>query len=596
MNRITERRPSSLPGPSPCRSSSQEWQPATLGICQSSEISSTAESLVPRGRVRRLIICLCFLVLVAQGLNLSLTPSLDFEDFEDEEEGVIAVHEQHEHEGLGGENGNTSMQMSSEPLLSLETEDKDTVHVKGEVNNAENKTNYDGAEVPMMSTPTSLLSTVKTEEEETNEEQVVIETNTTSLSAYKNFTVLDTPSPSAAPIAAQRTLRPTPAVRTKVAPVPNSLPSSISAKEAPIINSLPAPSLSADNNETSSSFSAPFTDRWCELRGVDWYPVDTKSWQLRAPYMLIPGAKHAGTSALADLLVSHPNVRSPSRSNELHFFLQRSFGQRYVTRKEQRTLVMPVRERMYARDYPVNELKTNTDLVSLDASSSYLYYSNLLPRRILCVMPWVKLVVVLQNPVDRLYSQYWESRRLGLRVTFDNWIEQEFDLMKTVGLIGAEESSKREDEEEHDENAAWYDYQTRSVSGAVGRSLYEIQLQQWIDALQAAGRDPSEAVWVVKAEDLADDSRLQHEYDSMLRFLKLPDHQLSATNRIKVSRSILPVTDKNSANIKGSMNTATRQRLEDFFAPYNERLRELLRSYTITEMNRTTGTSSFFDW
>ena len=43
-------------------------------------------------------------------------------------------------------------------------------------------------------------------------------------------------------------------------------------------------------NETAAS---DFSNRWCELDGVDWYPSSTSNdtWQLRAPYVLIPGAK-----------------------------------------------------------------------------------------------------------------------------------------------------------------------------------------------------------------------------------------------------------------------------------------------------------------
>jgi hypothetical protein len=309
--------------------------------------------------------------------------------------------------------------------------------------------------------------------------------------------------------------------------------------------------------------SAIFVERWCDLHGVDWIPKsNSRRWQQRAPHFLIPGAKYSGTSELAQELANHPSI-VPPRTLESGFFFQHNFY-RYISAKQDKTKVLAARSRMYARDYQLTSaFKTGkSKLLSFDASPGYLFYSSTLPRRILCVMPWIRLVVVLRNPVDRVWEHYQVARSRGLTLSLEDWIEKEFALMDQVGLLNA--TSK-------EENYAWHDYQRTTLEGAIGRSLYDIQLRQWFQALRAVGRDPSKSVYVVRAEDLAREP--QKEYSAILNFLGLPDAPLqtpTAWNRFRGGQSG-----------REGIKRATYKQLESFFGPHSKRLRSVLRRYRV---------------
>ena len=344
--------------------------------------------------------------------------------------------------------------------------------------------------------------------------------------------------------------------------------------------------------------SAVFTERWCDLTGVEWYPSDRSShklvrskssssqhraWQQRVPALLLPGAKYSGTQDIATWLETYtsslPTKVIPARARELQFFYEANF-RRYVTPFEQKTKVLPARARMYARDYnqavreitrqqQQNENSNITALsMSLDATSGYLFASSILPRRILCVMPWVKLVIVLRDPVDRIAEQYAILKRRGLKLDLESWIDKDLALMQSTGLL-QNKTNSNQFAASAEEDIAWYDYQTTTVEGAVGRSIYCIQLRHWFQALRAAGRDPSRDVHIVRTEDLQAQPNV--EFAGILDFLQLPSVQLPATISLK--------TIGNRTDL--IMKPETRQRLDEFFRPYNRRLLSLVKRYNV---------------
>ena len=176
-------------------------------------------------------------------------------------------------------------------------------------------------------------------------------------------------------------------------------------------------------NPVLTNQSASFVDRWCDLRKTPWYPTDAQTQQ--KPYFLIPGAKFAGTTVLTQMLLQHPHLVAPKPTPELGFFLDGSF--RFVNHQE-KTLVGPARQRL-ATHFP------HRHALSFDASPGYLFYSSLIPRRILCVVPWVKLVVLLRHPIDRALEQYRWAQRKGYRGSEETYVQRDFDLLQRVGVI-----------------------------------------------------------------------------------------------------------------------------------------------------------------
>jgi hypothetical protein len=122
-----------------------------------------------------------------------------------------------------------------------------------------------------------------------------------------------------------------------------------------------------------------------------------------------------------------------------------------------------------------------------------------------------------------------------------------------------------------EEDVAWYEYQTATVAGAIGRSMYAIQIRQWLQALRMAGQNPAEQVLIVRTDHVAIDPAAA--YARVLRFLHLPDqslHKMRESPSVAVTHQTRPISPE------------TRKRLETFYRPYNRRLKRLIRQYGIS--------------
>ena len=128
-------------------------------------------------------------------------------------------------------------------------------------------------------------------------------------------------------------------------------------------------------------------------RKVDRYPLEMRGPRDRKvigrlPTFLIIGAQRSGTTTLARRLGEHPQVFMAPRK-ELEFFDQH-FDK--------------------GLEWYSSFFATAKDEIQLgEASPSYLY-EPIAIRRIAEVLPDVRLVVTLRNPVDRAYSHYWHNR------------------------------------------------------------------------------------------------------------------------------------------------------------------------------------------
>ena len=298
--------------------------------------------------------------------------------------------------------------------------------------------------------------------------------------------------------------------------------------------------------------SRAFVDRWCDLQNTKWY---TKK---RTPHFLIPGAKYTGTRELAQWLMSiaPTSIVPPRRTLELSFFLDGPFS-KYVYKKTEKTAVHAARQRLAAL---YNNNHDNGGL-TFDASPGYLFYSSLVPRRILCVLPWVKLVVLLQDPLDRLYQQYQAAVQMHQwKGTMEEWIQRDWDHLQQSGLFAGPNLKRR------DEDMAWYQYAHETVGegGGIGRSLYHYQLRHWFQAMQAAGKNPADDVLIVWTEEWKKDPA--REWERIRAFLGLSSS--SSPKAIpKPQLSFLSQFDASKVSEK------TREKLQELFATSNAALR-----------------------
>ena len=122
----------------------------------------------------------------------------------------------------------------------------------------------------------------------------------------------------------------------------------------------------------------------------------------KLPDFIIIGAQKSGTTSLYDFLIKHPAI-APAAKKELHYFsVQYARG-----------------ELWYRSNFPTNlsrsafYKKTTQRLLSGEASPLYLFYP-MVPDRMKEILPDVKLIVILRNPVDRAYSHYHHSLRKNM--------------------------------------------------------------------------------------------------------------------------------------------------------------------------------------
>ena len=159
-------------------------------------------------------------------------------------------------------------------------------------------------------------------------------------------------------------------------------------------------------------------------------------------------------------------------------------------------------------------------------------------KNILELIPNVKLIAMLRNPVDAAYSNY--NKNSILRISqFEDIIAKELQMF---------EKEKKKIEENG--------YSASIVENSVlARGLYAYQLEKWIKHF------PREQILFVATEDLTNDHN--KTFQEIFNFLKLP------TCKIEYER-------KNIGKYKKEMKPETRKFLIDFYKPHNKKLYELL--------------------
>uniref|UniRef100_A0A7R9ZPF3 Sulfotransferase domain-containing protein n=1 Tax=Craspedostauros australis TaxID=1486917 RepID=A0A7R9ZPF3_9STRA len=210
----------------------------------------------------------------------------------------------------------------------------------------------------------------------------------------------------------------------------------------------------------------------------------------------------------------------------------------------------------------------------MDGSANYFTASHLVPYNILCTTPWSKLVLMMRNPVDRLYAQWaYYVDNFRLEKSFEDWIAIEFDLMIRAGLIERSGTDALVPTQPDNEYAAWKSYlqlidQDKTFQEpAIGVSLYVIPLQHWIDAYTRVGKNITQSLFVLPTEIL--DVDYASILDRLLPFMGLPAAHLRL-HRVRYQ--------KHSNHV---MSDATRIMLERFFRTYNDRLLKVLKEHKL---------------
>jgi Sulfotransferase domain len=225
----------------------------------------------------------------------------------------------------------------------------------------------------------------------------------------------------------------------------------------------------------------------------------------KLPDFVIIGPGRSGTTFLYRLLSRHPFVE-PAAKKELHFF----------------DLLFEEGTEWYRRWFPAPRSKDGRWTITGEATPAYIFHP-LVPERMAKVIPRVRLIALLRNPVDRTYSAYHHRVSKGRESrTFEEVIEADL-----------------------------YDASLELLS----RSTYVDHLVRWSKFFS------DEQLLVLKSENLFEHP--QQTLKVVLRFLDLPDWEPEVWESGKQERY-------------AEMDPSTRRLLEEYFEPHNKKLYDFL--------------------
>ncbi|MEG4959089.1 MULTISPECIES: tetratricopeptide repeat protein [unclassified Microcoleus] len=242
-----------------------------------------------------------------------------------------------------------------------------------------------------------------------------------------------------------------------------------------------------------------------------------QNWNLKpvkVPNFIIIGSQRCGTTSLYTYLAQHPQILTPIKK-EMDFFswhFDRGID-------------------WYLAHFP--PMPPGEQFLTGEASPSY-FDCREAPERLYSLFPEAKLIVLLRNPVDRAISQFyrltglnWEARSL------DRAISDEVERLNQNPeyIIGEEPGNY------------------------LARGRYIEFIKNWRTFF------PREQLLILKSEDFY--AGAATTVKQVLEFLDLPEYQLS---------------EYQNAN-PGSyqrVNESVRDRLSDYFRPYNQELEEYL--------------------
>ena len=253
------------------------------------------------------------------------------------------------------------------------------------------------------------------------------------------------------------------------------------------------------------------------------------------PDFLILGTKRGGTTSLWNYLLEHPGVLAmwPAAENlksPHYFYWHHDKGLNW-----------------YRSHFPtaasrrIKERRLRHSVVAGEASPYYLYDPRV-PQRVASVIPDVRLIVALRDPVERAFSHYKERVRAGVEeLSFEQALEAE------PGRLAGEVEKMMAEPSYYSRRHDWYSYRDRGI--------YAPQLRRWRSLF------PHASLLVLRSEDLY--ANPQETLTDVTDFLGLPPHRLRRAQRWNYK----PATD---------MRTQTREELRDFYRAHNDDLYQLV--------------------
>jgi len=241
------------------------------------------------------------------------------------------------------------------------------------------------------------------------------------------------------------------------------------------------------------------------------------------PDFLIIGTQRGGTTSLFNYLAQHPQI-IPSRRKEIHFF-DYQFNKGFS---------------WYKAYFPLKLFKSKK--LAMEASPSYIFHPHT-PKRIKSILPDIKFILLLRNPIDRAYSQYL--------LAYANKVEQRpfSEVIRTEDTWFHIEHKKIL----ADENYYSYDHHRRSF---LNRGKYIIQIKNWLKWFSR------EQILILISEDFFNNPL--RTLSQICMFLEIDNISFDITKKLNKTLFLKP------------MNKNDRLFLQKYYKPFNEELYEFL--------------------
>ena len=250
------------------------------------------------------------------------------------------------------------------------------------------------------------------------------------------------------------------------------------------------------------------------------------------PDFIIIGVQKCGTTSLYEYMTKHPEIKA-AITKQPHYF----------DANYEKNLVW------YKAHFPTKIKKIfNTkilkkQLLTGEASTDYINHP-LVPKRIKNIIPNVKIIIILRDPVKRTYSHYQMNKKIGI------------ENQPIMQALKNDLNQFEEREKEVLEKDIFYsDYFKRFQY--LGRGEYARQIKKWEEFF------PKNQILILKLEDLEKDP--QKVLNDIFKFLKLNEKKIEKFTKINVGKY-------------EKMEEGVKKFLEEYFESHNK---ELFEKYNI---------------
>ena len=262
------------------------------------------------------------------------------------------------------------------------------------------------------------------------------------------------------------------------------------------------------------------------------------------PDFIIIGAGRAGTTALYSYLIQHPSIVAASNYNklgtagtasaDLHFF-------EYMTSNN---------VQWYKSHFPILFSKSNNHknfLITGEFTSTYMHHPDV-PQRIFNLLPKIKLIVVLRNPVDKAYSTYYQQFRFGeITTLFEDIIDAE---LRRINL-------NKDFPELNSNNPNFENFVAQNI---IRHAIYADYLETWLEIFNR------EQILILNSDDLKQSTK--ETLRQVFNFLNVSNYDIADTSPVRPVGVL--------AKKYPSISKSTREKLIEFYKPHNQRLNKLL--------------------